>query len=229
MKLLEARSNWYLGILCFLLACIPAYSAVTKSVGAIAGARGASLNGLGVHPGTTLFSGDSVSTSSSGQAFIDAVGANFHLSENSSITLRQSDSSTLAVLNSGTLGFSSQKGDSINVQASDALIKSLSNASASGQITFLSPTVVLVGCRSGVLQASVYDETYEIPAGEAYRIEMEPQGPRGAGADQNKDMPKKGGRTRRKAIILFVGIGGTAAGLGIYAAVHQDFLSPVRP
>jgi len=205
-----------------------------SSLGTIVTAEHALVGGSSAEAGTTVFSGDRLSTGLEGSVQVRAGAARLLLQSGSTATLNDTDGAPAARLIGGTATFSTGNSKAFTLFASRAAIRAQSDAPTIGQVTYLNEKELLVVSKRGPLTITVDGETEVITAGAAYRVLLDPpptmaQGPEGAGAhkeDRKRGMngpPLKAGRN----YFLITAIGVTAAVTGF--AISEALESPNRP
>lgn len=203
------------------------------SLGTVVTAEHARVGDSPAEVGTTLFSGDRLSTDREGSVQVRAGAARLLLQGKSMATLNDSEGSPSARLILGTATFSTGNSRAFALFASRAVIRAQSDAPTIGQVTYLNEKELLVASKRGPLTVTVDGETEVIADGAAYHVVLDPQptmaqGPEGAGAhkDRGRGMngpPLKAGRNH----FLIAAVGVTAVITGL--AVSEALESPNRP
>ena len=205
-----------------------------SSLGTIVTAEHALVGDSSAEVGTTVFSGDRLSTGLAGSVQVRAGAARLLLQSASSATLNDSEGAPSAKLSGGTATFSTGNSKAFTLFASRAAIRAQSDGPTIGQVTYVNEKELLVVSKRGPLTITVDGETEVINEGAAYRVVLDPpptmaQGPEGAGANKNgkrKGMngpPLKAGRN----YFLITAVGVTAVVTGL--AVSEALESPNRP
>jgi len=205
-----------------------------SSLGTIVTAEHARVGDSSAEVGTTIFSGDRLSTDREGSVQVRAGAARLLLQSASSATLNDTEGAPSAKLFSGTATFSTGNSKAFTMFASRAAIRAQSNAPTIGQVTYLNEKELLVVSKRGPLTITVDGETEVIADGAAYRVLLDPpptmaQGPEGAGThkeDRRRGMsgpPLHAGRNY--FLITAVGVSAVVTGLAISEALE----SPNRP
>jgi len=174
-----------------------------------------------------VFSGDRLSTESSGSVQVRAGAARFLLSSHSSATLVRDESNPSATLLGGSATFSTANSKAFAVHFASAEIRPTNDQPTIGNITILGAKELVVKCTRGSLTIAVDDDVREIPEGTGYRIVLdpspEPQGPRGAGAPGMQGPPIKAAKSK----FIWYAIAFTA--VVTYFAVSEALESAERP
>jgi len=205
-----------------------------SSLGTIVTAQHARVGDSSAEVGTTVFSGDRLSTEREGSMQVRAGAARLLLQSGSMATLNDSEGAPSAKLFLGTATFSTGNSKAFTLYASKAIIRAQSDAPTIGQVTYLNEKELLVVSKRGPLTITVDGETEVITDGAAYRVVLDPpptmaQGPEGAGAhkeDRKRGMngpPLKAARSH----FLIAAVGVTAVITGL--AVSEVLESPNRP
>jgi hypothetical protein len=205
-----------------------------SSLGTIVTAEHALVGDSSAEVGTTVFSGDRLSTSREGSVQVRAGAARLLLQSGTMATLNDSEGAPSARLLLGTATFSTGNSRAFTLFASRAVIRAQSDGPTIGQVTYLNAKELLVVSKRGPLTITVDGETEVIADGTAYRVLLDPpptmaQGPEGAGAgkeDRKRGMsgpPLHAGRNY--FLITAIGVSGIVTGLAISEAME----SPNRP
>jgi hypothetical protein len=205
-----------------------------RSLGTIVTAEHARVGDSSAGVGTTVFSGDRLSTEGEGSVQIRVGSARMLLQNASIATLNDSEGAPSAKLFLGTATFSTGNSKAFSLFASRAIIRAQSEAPTIGQVTYLNEKELLVVSKRGPLTVTVDGETEVITDGAAYRVLLDPpptmaQGPEGAGThkeDRKRGMhgpPLKAARNH----FLMAAVGVTA--VATWIAVAEALESPDRP
>jgi ferric-dicitrate binding protein FerR (iron transport regulator) len=181
--------------------------------------------------GTTVFSGDKLSTAESGSVQLRTGNARFLLAASSSATVSEDSGIPAARLLRGSATFSTANAKAFALTAATAVIRPKSDEATIGQVTILAEKQLLVKCTRGALTITVGDDSRVIPEGSAYRIVLEPANeeaqdqppPQGAGTKGSAGAPRVAGSSK------FVWYAVAAATLLTVWAVHEALESPDRP
>ncbi len=204
-----------------------------SSLGTIVTAAHARVGDSSAEVGTTVFSGDRLTTEREGSVQIRAGAARLLLQSGTAATLNDTEGAPSAKLFGGTATFSTGNSKAFTLFASRAAIRAQSDGPTIGQVTYLNEKELLVVSKRGPLTITVDGETEVITDGAAYRVLLDPpptmaQGPEGAGAhkDRRRGMsgpPLHAGRN----YFLITAVGVTAVVTGL--AVSEALESPNRP
>jgi hypothetical protein len=205
-----------------------------SSLGTIVTAEHARVGDSSAEVGTTVFSGDRLTTDGEGSVQIRAGAARLLLQSATMATVNDSEGAPSAKLFLGTAIFSTGNSKAFSLFASRAVIRAQSDAPTIGQVTYLNEKELLVVSKRGPLTITVDGETEVITDGAAYRVLLDPpptmaQNPEGAGTrkeDRKRGMsgpPLHAGRNY--FLITAVGVSAIVTGL----AVSEALESPNRP
>jgi hypothetical protein len=230
MEASMARSRAILAtVLSLSFAITPLWGSPSAALGTVVYSDSAQVGTSSASIGSSVFSGDRLSTASNGSMQVRAGAARFLLSNSSVATLLDESGTPGAVLSSGSATFSTANSKAFAMHFGSAVIRADSDMPTIGHITVLGPRELVVKCVRGSLNFSVDEDSRIVAEGTAYRViidptaaEAEAQGPRGAGS-KNGGAPIKAGRSR----FIWFAIAITAAATVI--AVHAALESPDRP
>ncbi|HUL34515.1 MAG TPA: hypothetical protein VL128_11565 [Candidatus Eisenbacteria bacterium] len=204
----------------------------TASLGTIVTASHARVGDSDAAVGTTVFSGDRLSTEHEGSVQIRAGAARLLLQSASAAVVNENEGAPSARLLAGTATFSTGNANAFTLYASRAAIRAQSDAPTIGQVTYLGEKELLVTSKRGPLTITVDGDTQLIEEGASYHVVLEPptttgQGAEGAGSGKkDKGMggtPLKAGRSY--FLIGAVAVTGVITAIGI----HEALESPSRP
>jgi hypothetical protein len=215
-------------------ACAPLFagSTSTSPLGTVIAADHAHVGEAGADVGTTVYSGDRVSTELKGSVQVRAGAARLLLLSNSAAVVNDNAGAPSAKLVLGTATFSTGNARAFTLYASKAAIRPQTDAATIGTVTYVNDKELLVSARRGGLVVTVEDEEQVVAEGSSFRVLVDPtvaQGPEGAGAPPagggrgGQGGPLHAGRSR----FLLIATALTAAGTGV--AIWAVCESPFRP
>ena len=200
-----------------------------SSLGTVVTAERARVGDSSAEVGTTVFSGDRLTTDLEGSVQIRAGAARLLLQSGSVATLADSDGAPSAKLLRGTATFSTGNSRAFTLFASRAAIRSQSDGPTIGQVTYLNEKELLVVSKRGPLTITVDGQTEVVTDGSAYRVLLDPpatmaQGPEGAGAHKDKRRgmngpPLKAGRNY--FMVTAIGVSAVITGLAVSEALES--------
>jgi hypothetical protein len=209
------------------LACVPLLGTTppkTKALGIVVAAEHAHVGEANADVGTTIYSGDRVSTDLQGSMQVRAGAARLLLPSSSAASVDENDGAPSAKLLMGNATFSTGNAHAFTLFASKAVIRPQTDAPTIGQVTYLTDKELLVTARRGGLIVTVEDETKVINEGESYRVLLDPSAEAaGSGSGSQGGPPLKAGRSH----FLIAVVALTAIGTGI--ALWIAWESPWSP
>jgi hypothetical protein len=163
--------------LCVVLIEAPVTAAPARSPEAPLGVVLASENanvGAGVTTsGATIYDGDRLQTPANSSLRVKLGTGQMVLRQNTIADVHSFPNGFSAILDSGTVVVSSAAGQTFQLMADGAIIRPLDEQPASGQVSMISATeLVLTGTR-GTLQITMGDEVKTLEAGNSYRLVVE--------------------------------------------------------
>jgi hypothetical protein len=211
---------------------IPAFAAAAeKPLGMVIQAQEAQLDNAKLQVGTSIYGGDTVATDAGGGLRMKLGGSQLYLLADSAATLSQNATVVHAVVARGTVGFSSNGADNVELEIPEGILRAADGQPAYGQVTILSAQEVVISAYRGALVLDNDGELHTIPAGKNYRVTMEfdqsEQQPPAAstGGDNPIIQPRK--RRRRKLAFYLIF---TAAVAGFSYAIWDHLSeSPSTP
>jgi hypothetical protein len=175
---------------------IPAYGADEKPLGLVMQAENAHIGNASVAIGTTIFPGDTLATEAGGTLRLNLGGSQIYLLSASSATLSPDATPNMvhAVVGRGTVGFSSNGSDHIELEIPEGILHAANSQPTYGQVTIVGPQEVIISAYRGTLALDYNGDTREIPAGKSFRVTMDlapaaspqPQAPAGVGGGNKK-------------------------------------------
>lgn len=202
-------------ILVFLLAAMPLFGQ-SVPLGVVTQSSLGHLNNALASAGTTIYSGDRLSTELAGSLGLRSGSAQLLLSEDSAILISQDESNLITVLQRGSVAFTVESGGALRLIASDVRVRPQSSALTVGQMT-LENCAVVVTSRAQALEVTAGKETKIVEAGQSYRVAID-----GDCGKRRNSLPVAAGVSRFDLIPIVAG------GITIWA-VHKVFVSPDRP
>lgn len=218
--------------LAFCLLAMPVMGAPAEVLGTIVTAEGASVSGAGVTSGTTVFSGDQLSTDDNGNLQLRTAAARLQLEKASIATVDRLQGTPSATLLRGVAVFSTANANAFALTVSNAVIRPKSDIPTIGEVAMVSTREMVVKCTRGALTITVGDDSRIIAEGNAYRVvlnadlsteaQQQPP-PQGAGGKGNNRAPHVAGRSR----FMWYAIGAVA--IVTYFSLDEVLESPDRP
>jgi co-chaperonin GroES (HSP10) len=210
---------------------LAAFAAVEKPLGSVVQAQEAQLDNAKLEVGTSIYRGDTVVTDAGGGLRLKLGGSQLYLLADSAATLAQNATAIHAVVARGTVGFSSNGADNIELEIPQGILRAADGQPAYGQVTILSAQEVVISAYRGALVLDNDGELHTIPAGKNYRVTLEWEqadqqtSPTSTGGDNPIIQPRK---RRRRKLAFYLIFTGAVAGASYVIWDHLDE-SPSRP
>jgi len=235
MRCLRAIGAFAFGL---TVACAPLFAATTPTtgpLGTVIAADRAHVGGAGANVGTTVYSGDRVSTDPQGSMQVRAGAARLLLQSASAAIVDDNEGTPSAKLVLGTATFSTGSAHAFTLYASNAAIRPQTDAPTIGTVTYVSEKELFVTARRGGLTVTVEDEVQVVPEGSSFRVLLDPseaaQGPEGAGSGKKEEKDRRRGAggplVAGRSRFLMLATAMIAAGTAV--AVYKAMESPDRP
>jgi hypothetical protein len=187
--------------------------APVASMGVVLQASNANLSGSPVVNGATIFSGDTLSTVNAGALRARFGSSQIYLFPNSNVSVTQSSNGVSAALSSGTILMSSGSGETYSVLADGAVVRPKPGSQSIAQITWVSPTELMLLSRRGDLQVTMGDETQTVSEGSSYKMMISPAAQ--PAASPAAQPAASSGSNSFVLVAVLVIAGGTAAAIAI--------------
>jgi hypothetical protein len=174
--------------------------------------------------GATIYDGDRLQSPANSTLRVRLGSGQLVLRQNTTAVVHSLPNGFSANLGTGTVVVSSPAGQTFELIADGATIRPANAQAATGQISMISATeLVLTGTR-GTLEVTMGDEVKTVEAGSSYRLEVESDesGPGPAGAGQNQRPHATG---RRRFLWIFLPAVAAVTGIVIWRALE----SPTAP
>jgi hypothetical protein len=213
----------FLTIFVAFLMAVPSWAS-SAAVGTVRGGEAATVHGLSMVPGTTLFDGDTITVGPRGSALIAFLGgAQLMLAADSEVDLlKEGDPQPIQVdVSRGLARFRSTEKTPVEALLDDATVRPAKGGDGVGFIRILSPTSALIGSEKGeMLVTTAHDgNSMTIPEGMATTVRLEPP---------QKGEGRRYGRRRHGLIVILMGalIIGTVAGIATAINVGEPHTAP---
>ena len=210
---------------------LPAFAAAEKPLGSVIQAQEAQLDNAKLQVGTSIYRGDTVVTDAGGGLRLKLGGSQLYLLADSAATLAQNATAIHAVVGRGTVGFSSNGADNIELEIPQGVLRAADGQPAYGQVTIMSAQEVVISAYRGALVLDNDGELHTIPAGKNYRVTLEWEqadqqtSPASTGGDNPIIQPRKRRRRRLAFYLIFTG----AVAAASYAIWDHLDESPYKP
>jgi len=190
-------------------------AATTTPLGMVVTSEHANVGNVVADVGTTVYSGDKLSTDAGGQLQIRAGAARLALLQGSTAELTDGPSAKLVV---GTVQFSTLKADALTLTVQNAIVRANTDNTTIGQVIYAGKNEMTVTAKRGSLLVKVGADEQVVDEGKSYRVLLDdPQGPIGGGA------PRKAGKSR------FLLVSAAIIGGATIWAIHEAMESAHRP
>lgn len=214
-------------ILSFSLVMMPLPAECAVGLGTIVSAERAFVDAANASVGTTVFTGDRLSTDTQGNLQV-RVGAARLLLTASSVAIWSEETGIPGVtLTRGTAAFSTANAKAFTLRAGTAVFRPRSDELTVGNVTVLNAKELVVRCSRGALIIAVDEDVRVIPEGMAYHVILDPNAALpadpAARAAWGQNQPIKAGRSN----FIWYAIAVTALVTGF--AVWKALESPDRP
>jgi hypothetical protein len=239
LALLEKKMPRPRGTLSISLSILLSISLLAKTswgssglgLGTVVSADHAHVGAAAASAGTTVFAGDKVDTEQLGSLQVRAGAARLLLTGSSRLVWGTEDGSPSATLTSGTAAFSTARANAFVLHAGTAAFKPRGDEPTVANVTLLNGKELVVRCSRGALLIAVEDDVRVIPEGTAYRVVLDPEPARAAGAVPAPATPASWGQNQPikagKSKFIWYAIAFAALVTGF--AVSEALESPDRP
>jgi len=205
---------WLVASLIAALAAAPALAGNEKPLGMVIQAEVAHLDNANAVVGATVYPGDALATEPGGSLRLKLGSGQLYLLGSSVATLAQNPAAVHAVVNRGTVGFSTSAGDPVELETPLGIVRASSGAGY-GQVTLTGPREMIVSAYRGDLIVDYNGELHTIPEGKSVRVEKEmeasaepaaapPQTPQGTGTQSTPALNTK--TVEKIAAVAVVGL-----------------------
>jgi len=209
------------GLLVLLLA-IPAWANPTV-VGSVVRSQAASVQGVRLATGSTLYSGDTIHVDAGGAARIALYdGALIQLAENSQVQLARNEAFTQLLVDHGSLAFRSTEKSPVEALLGDATIRSADDNLAVGIIQMRGPDAAVIMAVQGRLSIQLAHDgsLTTLREGEGMEVRLV------ADTAEAQSGPAPAGRSRRRRVILLaVILAGVATAIPLVLANQEPELN----
>src|SRR5260370_22387223 len=147
----------------FSLLTTPVWAVPSSSLGTVVYADRARVGAAQASVGTTVFSGDRLSTEQARSVQVRAGAALLLLSSANIATFSQDDATPSATLTLGSAIFSTANSKAFALHGASAVIRPSANQPTIGQVTVLNPNALIVQRTRGSLTITVADDERALP------------------------------------------------------------------
>src|SRR5215470_9176813 len=157
-------------IICCWLVLVPVCLGQTSIAGVVTLANRASLAGANVTSGTTVFSGDLVTTDDDGQIQIQAGRSKISLQPQSSFRVFRAGERLVVELERGTMMYVTPTGGELTIYALDARMLPADASGGTGQVSIVSRCEMKATSQVSTLDVTSGKETKTIEEGKTYTV-----------------------------------------------------------
>jgi hypothetical protein len=154
---------------------VPTFGANEVPLGLVTQAENAQIGNTKVDVGTSIFPGDTLATEVGGTLRLKFGASQLYLLSASSASLAQTATANAvhALVSRGTVGFSSNGKDQIELEIPQGILHAANGEPAYGQVTITGPLEVVISAYRGTLVLDYNGESRSIPAGKSYRVTLD--------------------------------------------------------
>ena len=167
--------------LCLVLIEAPVMAAPASSpsapLGVVVAAENTNVGAGFTTSGATIYDGDRLQTPANSTLRVRFGSGQMVLRQNTATDVHAIPNGFSANLNTGTVVVSSAVGQIFQVIADGATVRPANGQPASGQISKISETELILTGTRGTLEVTMGDEVKTVEAGSSYRMEVEPEDP----------------------------------------------------
>jgi len=193
-------------------------SSPSAPLGVVVAAENANVGAGVTTSGATIYDGDRLQTPANSTLRVRLGSGQIVLRQNTVADVHSFPNGFSANLDAGTVAVSSAAGQTFQVIADGATVRPANAQPASGQISMISATELILTGTRGTLEVSMGDEVRTVEAGSSYRMEVQPEDP-----GPNPQAPHATARNR----FLWIAIPVIAAVTGV--VVWRALVSPTTP
>jgi hypothetical protein len=200
-------------------------------LGVVVEAYRAYLGHSAVSPGATVYDGDHFSTEEGGALRLRCNAALLDLAGKSTILVRRmgnetQDAEAEAELVEGTLVFSTERTDGLEIEAREARIRPAENRRTVAQVSVTGPKKLHIYARRGEVSLSYRGESRTIAEGESFEVILDPA----EDSSKKKETTQTSGQLPRAFLLVAIGAGAGAAAAIVYEEhKHKQVASPDHP
>jgi hypothetical protein len=151
---------------------LPVFAANEKPLGMVIQAEEAQLGSAKATVGATVYPGDSIATDTGGTMRLKVGSGQVYLLSSSGATLSESTVAFHAVINRGTVGFSSAAVEPFELETPLGIVRPAAGP-AYGQVTLTGPREIIISAYRGDLIIDNNGEVHTIPEGKSFRVTMD--------------------------------------------------------
>lgn len=198
---------------------------LSAPIGTILEVKGAQTGQALTTAGATIYDGDHLQTEASSTLRVLLGESQMVLRPGTLTEVRGISNGFSAALTHGSVIVSSREARTFQVLADGAVIRPAGTEATVAQVTWVSPTELLLSSSRGTIEVSYESETKTIEAGSTYRMLIEPDDPGPQGSGGSGGPPTATGHHSNK--VIYIVAGSVAAVVGV--VVWRALVSPAAP
>jgi hypothetical protein len=170
--------------------------------------------------GETIYEGDRLETQDDGTLRARLSRSQMYLRPGTATEVHGLPNGFSASLMHGTVVASSPEGQTFRLLANGVTIHPAGTQATVAEVTWVSPTELVLTSNRGAIEVSLGDEVKTIEAGSSYRMEIGPEDAAPQGSNSSTRTVHSGRRRRLAFFLLFGSIGGVTA-YGIWRVLES--------
>jgi len=216
-----------LAVLLASLLAFPVYGD-PSAVGSFTGGQSASIRGVSLSPGATVFSGDAIEVGTGGSAHIALVGGSqVQVGQESQIRLEKTSNRVQLFIDRGIASFRTGGDSGVEALLADATIRSADGTPAVGIVQIRSPQAAVIAAQKGALVISIAHDGKNVVLreGDAAEVTLAQDTQQ---TEQQKNKKKRAGAavpagsmSTGKVVLIAAIIGGVATAIGVLLAHNE--------
>jgi hypothetical protein len=217
-----------LAVLLASLLAFPGYGD-PSAVGSFTGGQSASIRGVSLSPGATVFSGDAIEVGTGGSARIAlAGGSQVQVGQESQIRLEKTSNRVQLFIDRGIASFRTGGDSGVEALLADATIRSADGTPAVGIVQIRSPQAAVIAAQKGALVISIAHDGKNVVLreGDGAEVTLAQDTQQ---TEQQKNKKKKpagvalpaGSMSTGKVVLIAAIIGGVATAIGLLLAQNE--------
>ena len=222
-----------LAVLLASLLAFPVYGD-PSAVGSFTGGQSASIRGVSLSPGATVFSGDAIEVATGGSARIALDGGSqVQVGQESQIRLEKTSNRVQLFIDRGIASFRTGGDSGVEALLADATIRSADGAPAVGIVQIRSPQAAVIAAQKGALVISIAHDGKNVVLREGDGAEVTlAQDTQQTEQQKNKKKPAgaavpAGSMSTGKVVLIAAIIGGVATAIAVLLA-HSETQQSVK-
>lgn len=223
---LRTRNCW---LLIAIFSLIPVAGPVLASppnplsapIGTVLEVKGAQTGQALATAGATVYDGDRLQTEASSTLRVLLGESQMYLRPGTLTEVRGISNGFSAKLTHGSVIVSSRDARTFQVLADGAVVRPVGTGATVAQVTWVSPTELLLSSSRGTIQVTYDSDSQMIEAGNTYRMLIQPDDPGPQGSGGNGGPAVAGGHHNNKTIFIVAGAVAAAVGVVVWRALES--------